>query len=189
MESLEPSPLAQVAMCPRHPAERSVGACLRCGDYVCRDCAVRNTAAGLHCPACAPAPGLPSAELHRRFLGNLIDYFGFWALCALTGLVHPVLAFLAGLAFLGINLTMIHYSGLTLGKLAMGTRLVTHDDQRVLLWRVALIRGPVYLFGALTGLVFIDVMFIFGSSRRTLHDLVAGTRVVGAAESAHLYAD
>jgi hypothetical protein len=32
-------------------------------------------------------------------------------------------------------------------------------------------------------------LFSLGSSRRTLHDLAAGTLGVNAAESAHLYAD
>ena len=190
MESLQSSAsVTSIASCPRHPAEPSVGACERCGDYVCSGCAVRRTPAELHCPACASTLVLESAALHRRFLGNMIDYFGFWALFALTGLVSSVLAFMAGLAWLGINLTMMHYSGLTLGKLAMGTRVVSAENARVPLWRVCLIRGPVFLFGALTGLVLIDALFILGSSRRTLHDLAAGTRVVNAAESAYLYAD
>jgi uncharacterized RDD family membrane protein YckC len=190
---MEPLPSAatpvSVALCPRHPAEASLGACRRCGDYVCLGCAVRTTPTELHCPACAATLVMESAALHRRFLGNMIDYFGFWALFTVTGLVSSVLAVMAGLAWFGINLTMMHYSGLTLGKLAMGTRVVSTDNTRVPLWRVCLIRGPVFLFGALTGLVLIDALFILGSSRRTLHDLAAGTRVVNAAESAYLYAD
>jgi uncharacterized RDD family membrane protein YckC len=189
MEPLQSSSLTPLAACARHPAQSSLGACQRCGDYVCLECAVRRTAAHVYCPACASALELPNAALHRRFFGNLIDYLGFWLLVTLTGMVASMLAVVAGLILLGINFAMLHYSGLTLGKLAMGTRIVTKDNARVELWRVLLIRGPLYLFGAFTGLALIDALFIFGSSRRTLHDLAAGTRVVDAVESAHLYAD
>jgi len=133
-----------------------------------------------------PAP-LPLAPLSTRFLGHLYDvsvvYAGVMLATALDTALskEPLLPMLFLLALGAINLFLIARQGQSLGKVLAGTRIVSMDDRPIEAWRVALLRWPVMLLGL------IDILFLLGESRRALHDRSAGTRVVAAETSAHVY--
>ncbi len=74
--------------------------------------------------------------------------------------------------------------GQTLGKMALGVRIVRRTDgSNPGFWRTVLVRnvvpsliGLLPFFGPLFSLI--DLLSIFGEERRCLHDYLAGTRVV-----------
>ena len=73
--------------------------------------------------------------------------------------------------------------GQTLGKKAVGIRVLRSDTSHCELWRIVLLRFlPLALLGAIpkigVGISLIDALMIFGSERRCLHDLIADTIVV-----------
>jgi uncharacterized RDD family membrane protein YckC len=88
------------------------------------------------------------------------------------------------LAVVVVQMTLLSLRGQTLGKMALGLRIVDYEDESnpgflhavVLRHIVPFLITFVPLFGAL--FVFADVLFIFGDERRCLHDLIAGTKVV-----------
>lgn len=87
--------------------------------------------------------------------------------------------------FMLVNGGFLRKSGQTLGKKAMGIRIVTTDNTVPELWRVIVLRygmswivPAIPLIGPLIGLV--DTLMIFRESRRCLHDVVADTKVVRA---------
>lgn len=92
-------------------------------------------------------------------------------------------AALSGIAFLGFavyQLTMLVREGQTLGKKAMNIRIVNYSDGEIPSpGRLLLMR---YLVNSLLGNIplysFLDILFIFGSERRCIHDYLAGTKVV-----------
>ena len=78
----------------------------------------------------------------------------------------------------------------SIGKIALGLRIVRTDGSAATLGRTLGIRlvgfgalGFIPVIGPLIGII--DALFIFGSSRRCLHDLAADTIVVTAASSQH----
>ena len=81
---------------------------------------------------------------------------------------------------------MIASSGQTVGKKAMGIRIVLYENGKlpgmvngwVLRWLVPFAIGFVPYIGGLFGLV--DILFIFGEEKRCIHDLIASTKVVVA---------
>lgn len=85
--------------------------------------------------------------------------------------------------FAVVNLHFLRSNGQTIGKKLVGIRIVTlnytvPDLDRLLglrygvMWGASMIPG----IGPLFSLV--DILFIFGASRRCVHDLIAGTKVV-----------
>lgn len=101
------------------------------------------------------------------------------------GLMMSMLMGLSGVAvFAAINGYFIVNRGQTIGKMALGTRMVTvegtHPDMAAWLKRYAVLilltQIPV-----LGGFIFlVNALFIFNGERRCLHDLAAGTKVVKA---------
>jgi uncharacterized RDD family membrane protein YckC len=92
-------------------------------------------------------------------------------------------AALSGIAFLGFavyQLTMLLREGQTLGKKAMNIRIVNHADGEIPSpGRLLLMRYFVNsLLGNIPFYTLLDVLFIFGSERRCIHDYLAGTKVV-----------
>lgn len=88
-------------------------------------------------------------------------------------------------AFVVMQLVLLHRHGQTLGKKLVGIRIVRNDGSRAGLGRILLLRGFVPgLIGAvpLVGPFFslADVLFIFGEEKRCVHDLLADTIVVNA---------
>ena len=81
------------------------------------------------------------------------------------------------------NCVWLHQYGQTVGKRALGIRIVRRDGSPADLGRLIGLRFlPMFLinliFGALSFLV--DTLMIFGEERRCLHDLMADTVVVQA---------
>ena len=87
------------------------------------------------------------------------------------------------LAVVGFDVYFLHRDGQTLGKKAVGIRVLRSDTSHCELWRIVLLRFlPLALLGAIpkigVGISLIDALMIFGSERRCLHDLIADTIVV-----------
>jgi uncharacterized RDD family membrane protein YckC len=83
-----------------------------------------------------------------------------------------------------VQVTLLTRRGQTLGKIAMGVRIVNYEDERnpgflrAVLMRqfVPSLVGAIPCLGNLFALV--DVLSILGEERRCIHDLIAGTKVV-----------
>ena len=87
------------------------------------------------------------------------------------------------LVVIGINWYLLHKYGQTIGKRAVGIKVVQTDGRRCELWRFIFLRygvttmlGAIPLVGAFVGIV--DPLMIFGQEQRCLHDLIANTIVV-----------
>ncbi|MET0286876.1 MAG: RDD family protein [Polyangiales bacterium] len=132
------------------------------------------------------SPALPLASLGARLGGHVFDTLSFYASAfAAVRVLGPFRElgpwgwpFVLAVPMLNFVLCLVW--GQTLGKMIAGTRVVTMHDARVAWWQL-LLRYPAWGLGVL------DLAFIFDASRRPLHDKLAGTRVVTAASSAHLY--
>ena len=109
----------------------------------------------------------PTAMIHFALAGFVVMMLG-------------LLGYQIGMAF------MIASSGQTIGKKAMGIRIVLYENGKlpgvvngwVLRWLVPFAIGQVPYIGSLFGLV--DILFIFGEEKRCIHDLIASTKVVVA---------
>ena len=136
-----------------------------------------------------------------RFLAALID--GLFAAALSMAILMPMygtayfsmaaaskLSVLTGLllylaAYYVVEGWFIYQRSQSLGKMAMGLRIVRADGSHASFGRAFGVRlvavgfvGWVPFVGPFIGLV--DVLFIFGASRRCLHDLIADTIVVTA---------
>lgn len=89
------------------------------------------------------------------------------------------------LAYFAINCYLLYRNGQTIGKRALGIRIVRTDGSRAALSRIIFVRVlpfaivgafPYYRIGNLIALI--DVLFIFRQSRQCLHDQLADTIVV-----------
>ncbi|MGH9460710.1 MAG: RDD family protein, partial [Vicinamibacteria bacterium] len=95
-----------------------------------------------------------------------------------------LLGFIIGPAILAVyTIHILIRDGQTLGKKAMKIRIVNYDDggnpgfNRVIVMR-GIVNG---ILSSIPFYAFVDVLFIFGSEQRCLHDLIAKTKVVQAA--------
>ena len=100
---------------------------------------------------------------------------------------QTVLFFFLGLAiFLIIHGYLLSKYGQTVGKKIVGTRIVDKGNGKIIpLGKVFVLRvipisiiSQIPLIGGLFGLA--DSLFIFRNDKRCIHDLIAGTIVVGA---------
>jgi len=86
-----------------------------------------------------------------------------------------------------VQWTLLARRGQTVGKMIAGTRVVRLDGSPAgFAHAVALRSWPVEILSRIPLVQFlglVDVLFIFGESRRCVHDLIAGTKVVRAAET------
>ena len=141
-------------------------------------------------------PGNLASPL-SRLLGAVVDNF-LYALAFIAGLVigsalpggtEDLPFLLATLCPLGIAILqwiLVAWSGQSLGKKAVGTRIVDYrSTANPGLLRVVILRSwvpgilkAIPLAGAIFALF--DVLWIFGPERRCLHDLIASTRVINA---------
>ena len=113
---------------------------------------------------------------------------GNWAnLATAAGFSAGLVVFgFAMLVLFGVQLWMLVTRGQTIGKRALGVRIVRFEDEvnpgfvKVFLLRavVPAFIGAVPYLGVLFTLT--DICFIFREDRRCLHDLIAGTKVVKA---------
>lgn len=97
--------------------------------------------------------------------------------------VWIVIAMVVAIGLVVINCLLLHRHGQTIGKRALGIKIVRSDGSRVGLGRVFVLRflpitllGMVPMIGRLVSLA--DVLAIFASERRCLHDMIADTIVI-----------
>jgi uncharacterized RDD family membrane protein YckC len=141
------------------------------------------------------------ATLGQRFAGNFID--GLVFVVPMLMLVIPMAAMEAGnsgdsdttstlflavggllaAALVGVQCYMISTRGQTIGKRAVKTKIVRLDGSEPGFIYGVLVRGligqslgAVPLVGGIYSLV--DTLCIFKQDRRTLRDMIAGTRVI-----------
>jgi len=103
--------------------------------------------------------------------------------------IAMVVAGVAILAVVVINIYLLYSSAATIGKRAMKIRIARTDGTQPGLARLIFLRGlPVWLVSAIpyVGNLFslIDVLFIFGEERRCVHDRIADTIVIKAPAAA-----
>lgn len=135
-----------------------------------------------------------------RFVASFLDGLAFAALMLLVAAFTPVNLWKPGstgpavywstyagvmLAFLALQAWLLQARRQTLGKVAMGIRIVRGDGSEASVGRLVGLRLlPMYLVGLLpiVGplLSLIDSLLIFRESRRCLHDEIADTVVVRA---------
>jgi uncharacterized RDD family membrane protein YckC len=125
----------------------------------------------------AMGPQLLAAQASNSLSSNL-DL----ASLLMKGGFFTVLGFLA---FVGVNIWLVHRNGQTIGKKLVGIKVVRSDSSRITLSRIFLLRnlpfwavGFVPVVGQIVSLV--DALLIFRNSRLCLHDQVAGTIVIDA---------
>ena len=144
----------------------------------------------------APSGAAELASLWQRFAGNFVDGVVMtlaWVPGAVLaprylGEQHPLVPVLIAvpvLVVLGLQLWMVTRHRASIGKRAMKARMVRPDGGEAPVWRIVLLRAlPVAVVSAIPFanlLVLVDALFIFGKSRRCLHDYLGGTIVVKAA--------
>ena len=88
----------------------------------------------------------------------------------------------------GMEAWFLHRSSQSLGKLALGLRIVRADGRPAgfvrTFWLRLLLPGVLaYVPWVGVPLLFVDCLFIFGPARRCLHDYLAGTIVATAASA------
>lgn len=81
------------------------------------------------------------------------------------------------------NIVPLATRGQTLGKMMLGTKIVTLADQKPPLWRLLLLRYVpqwiiAFLPAGMSAISLVNALFIFRQDHRCLHDLLAGTKVV-----------
>ena len=191
-------------LCRNHvDVSEGVRRCTRCEGPFCADCIV-EIGGRPYCAICkneqlldlrsgVDAAQLELASIGRRFVAVLIDSLliaiPLWALMAFfffmpasRGEVPPPWTSLLGLPFTAVAVLyealMLQYrNGQTLGKMAMGIRVVNPDgtpSSAGQIWGRVLIR-------TFLGCFWIDyIPAFFTQEKTTLHDMVARTRVVRA---------
>ncbi len=102
---------------------------------------------------------------------------------AFTGPGAMVVGSILLLVVIACNLMLLSKNGQTIGKRAVGTKLVRTDGSPVEVWRVVLLRWlPLFIVqmipfvGSIGGLA--DALVIFGSDKRCIHDYIADTIVI-----------
>jgi uncharacterized RDD family membrane protein YckC len=153
----------------------------------------------------APAPEVEAATRLSRLGAAFLDGLFFGLVGVALALAVPALlmagsrelalgvGLLGILAFLGLliwNAMLLHQEGQTLGKKVVGIRMITSDGNLPGLLRVIFLRWlPFAVVGGILAYIsksqtvgnlvsLVDVLFIFGPTRRCLHDVMADTHVV-----------
>ena len=98
--------------------------------------------------------------------------------------VYALLLVFGILIFWLLHGYLLATQGQTIGKRLLKIRIVGTDDGKVSVAKLLFLRQlPVQVLSILPVamyLVWIDILFIFGKSRRCVHDRLAGTKVVAA---------
>ena len=133
------------------------------------------------------------ASRGARFVGALVDFLIYFAVAIVvivvlvsSGVQDPdsvrlmILIFMLPIAI--VQWVLIATSGQSIGKKAVGTRIVNADTYQVpgFLHSVVLRSWVPALLGCVPLFGLVDALWIFGEERRCVHDLIASTRVVNA---------
>jgi uncharacterized RDD family membrane protein YckC len=128
-------------------------------------------------------PGIGMALLMPMFLGQ-----GDRGMAAIMG----ILALLWLVGCVVWNIVLLVQNGQTLGKKIVGIRIINPQGENPGFWKIALVRGlPFAVVGTALNLALksplpnglvtlVDALFIFGPTRRCLHDVLADTHVIRA---------
>lgn len=160
-------------------------------------------------PSAAPSlPEQDSAGVYdlatrgERFIGALLDtliifviavgagvFIGLFPESILSLIPEKFYDFLGLPIMLLANIVPLATRGQTLGKMILGTKIMTLADHKPPLWRLLLLRYfpqwiIAFLPAGLSALSLVNVLFIFRQDHRCLHDLLAGTKVVKIGRSA-----
>jgi uncharacterized RDD family membrane protein YckC len=122
-------------------------------------------------------------------LGPVMYFTGFWerAMSGEVPILDTIIYGLLGLVvYLVLNGYLLSKHGQTIGKLVLGTKIISVETNEILpLWKVFVVRylplavlANLPLIGPL--IVMIDSLFIFRKDKRCVHDLIAGTKVIKA---------
>ncbi|MFK2892733.1 RDD family protein [Dyella flagellata] len=102
---------------------------------------------------------------------------------ASTSSIYAATGGVLALGLLIFNLVLLHRSGQTVGKRMLGIKIVRTDGNPATLLRIIFLRwfpigvlGRIPLVGPLVALA--NVLVIFGSERRCIHDYIADTIVI-----------
>lgn len=110
------------------------------------------------------------------------------SLCSATDLTGPSAAFLTGVCVFLLSIIqwfLVATTGQSLGKRWVGIRIVRDDGRSVDLVHGVVLRTwllhACFAIPVLGGsIAVVDALAIFGSTRRCLHDRIAGTKVITA---------
>ena len=139
---------------------------------------------------------LPLAARRTRLAARFIDGFLFALLFLLAAFLAgffegsdnaeamaSTIGLILALALFVIQVVYLVMHSQTLGKKAMGIKIVRNDGSRASGPRLVVLRELVYLFGGfipILGPIFslVNPLFIVGVEQRCLHDYIADTKVV-----------
>ena len=150
-----------------------------------------------------PAAGVALADLGTRFGANLLDGLivgGAVYLPIIVGAmignagtgpnetgseaaigIGVMIAVVGFLVWLGFTIKLMAANGQSIGKKAVGIKVVRTDGSDASLSRLIWLRNVVNtVLGIIPLYGLIDVLFIFSESRRCLHDHIADTIVIKA---------
>ena len=129
------------------------------------------------------AQNVPLATLTQRFLGQFVDSAVAFAMLLvasgfsmITGTRFMMLMALLG-AFFYLLLSDGFEHGQSYGKRMINTRVLDRKTLEPCSYVQSFVRNMTFIFGI------IDLVFIFGEERQRLGDKLAGTIVVGEADS------
>lgn len=189
-------------LCTTHPTRGAQKQCNRCASWLCEACATWEGAALAYCPQC-PLSMHPAAPLMKRVSAAAIDFavvvlplfLTIWAglfIAARSGPAPRLLSevplregtdgvwlLVALLAPLAVQLGFQVMRGRSVGKWAMGLRVIDASGEPADLVQVVLLRNvaPTVLYGVCGIPALIDVV-LFMSTGQRLKDRMARTRVV-----------
>jgi uncharacterized RDD family membrane protein YckC len=139
--------------------------------------------------------GIPLAPAYIKVLPGLftaagtggrrsMSPFAVYAALGQAGLPFYIGALIV-ICLLAVTTVLVQRNGQTIGKKALGIKIVRKDGSRATLGRIFSLRyfvntllTMIPVIGGLYGLV--DVLFIFGKTQRCIHDYIADTIVVKA---------
>lgn len=190
------------ARCAVHLANPATFICKRCGSFACTDC--RSYMAEGYCQKCNVGSVGIKASRGSRFVANLIDnavvaiipIVMIFIMAIVVGAsagkgrggedaiaIFMVLGmFAAFIAGCGAQVWAQVTWGQSIGKRAMGIKVVRTNGDPIEVWRLILMRNVlIHVIAQLCGLVgLVDALLIFGEEERCLHDYIADTIVVVA---------
>ncbi len=133
----------------------------------------------------SPGDALPMLRLWAKIIDRFIvplPLILIWIIGDMAGALTNsvvIIIFICGVIVFGLQTYLLATSGQTLGKKVSGIQIVPLKPGRDPFVTNVLIRSWFnFILCLIPGYSIIDSCFIFGSDRRCLHDLFAGTKVV-----------
>ena len=150
--------------------------------YESGEMSAREPEGGLASPGARLAALIIDALIYiAAAVASIVIGFVLNAVVGLTGTVAMILIVSTGVFV--VQMYLLGSRGQTLGKMAMDIRIVDAQTGEHPGWaRILLLRTLVH--GIIVSIPFagfvyliVDTLFVFRADRRTIHDLIAGTRV------------